>query len=138
MEKDDDAIVKATVANIKNGEPYDVYIGRSGVGKKRNPLGNPYQIGPDGDREEVIRKCAYDFPLRWRTEPDFREAVLSCRGMRLGCYCFPQPCHGNIYCTFVNNLHKGEDYALKAVHDKFLGQTTSCSLSQTYYDLPGV
>ena len=42
------------VVNIKT-KKYDVYIGRGSA------WGNPYAIGIDGDREEVIRKYQYDF-----------------------------------------------------------------------------
>ena len=40
---------KTTVVHCKR-EPYDVYIGRPG------PWGNPFEIGTDGTREEVIAK----------------------------------------------------------------------------------
>ena len=43
------------VVNRDKGDPYDVYIGRGTV------WGNPYQMGVDGGREEVIRKFKYDF-----------------------------------------------------------------------------
>ena len=35
---------------VKIDQPYDVYIGRP------SKWGNPFRIGPDGNREEVIRK----------------------------------------------------------------------------------
>ncbi len=98
-----------TVVNRRR-EAFDVYIGRG------SPLGNPYRIGPDGERDEVIRKYAYDFPLRFRTEPDFREAVLSCEGKRLGCYCKPEACHGDVIARFLElRRETGEDAALAAI-----------------------
>jgi hypothetical protein len=47
---------KTIVVNIKNYPKKDyVYIGRG------SPLGNPYIIGKDGDRAEVIKKYERDF-----------------------------------------------------------------------------
>jgi hypothetical protein len=67
-------------------EPYDVYIGRGG------PWGNPFVIGKDGDREEVIRKYR-----EWLgTQPDLMDALPSLKGKVLGCWCAPLPCHGDV------------------------------------------
>ncbi len=67
-------------------EPYDIYIGRGG------PWGNPYVIGPDGDRDTVIRK--YEAHLLGR--PDLLDALPQLRGRTLGCWCAPLPCHGDV------------------------------------------
>lgn len=67
-------------------EPYDIYIGRPGK------WGNPFQIGRDGTREEVIRK--YE---RWVTEqPDLVTSLPDLAGKTLGCWCAPKPCHGDV------------------------------------------
>jgi len=102
--------------NIKKGHKFDVYIGRNGKG--RSILGNPYSIGIDGDREEVIRKYAYDFILKWKTEPEFRDAVMVCEGKRLGCFCKPELCHGDVIITFLNILRShGEDTAIAKMRE---------------------
>ncbi len=88
-------ISKDTVVVNRRNSPFDVYIGRG------SPLGNPYSIGEYGDRNEVVRKYAYDFPLRYRTEPKFKAAVLGCKGKRLGCYCKPELCHGDVIVHFL-------------------------------------
>lgn len=51
--------------------------------------GNPFIIGRDGNRKEVCAKFdAY-------AEKHFsREEILSLKGLRLGCCCFPKQCHG--------------------------------------------
>lgn len=87
------------VVNIKRGERYDVYIGRG------TPFGNPYVIGQDGSREEVIRKHAVDFEYRIEHDAAFREKVLALRGKALGCHCMPLSCHG---LTIVDWLRKQE------------------------------
>ncbi len=95
--------------NLRRGERYDIGIGRGFKCGHHNLLANPYQIGPDGDRSEVLRKYAYDFRLRWRTEMEFRKAILSCKGKRLGCFCKPEPCHGDVIDAFVSIYGKEGD-----------------------------
>lgn len=86
-----------------------IYIGRSNykLNLKRSPLANPYSIGKDGDRQEVIRKYR-----RWLFERIYagdravirelmviREKAKSDRypdGVELVCYCKPQKCHGDV------------------------------------------
>jgi len=68
--------------------PYDVYIGR-GRGSR---WGNPFVVGRDGDRAEVIEK--YE---RWLlTQPELLVALPQLRGRTLGCWCAPRPCHGDV------------------------------------------
>jgi hypothetical protein len=77
--------MKTRVIHVSD-QPYDVYIGRPG------PWGNPYQIGKDGTRTEVLAK--------------YREYILAnkalltrlpeLRGKTLGCWCKPLRCHGDV------------------------------------------
>jgi Domain of unknown function (DUF4326) len=64
----------------------DVYIGRP------SKWGNPYLIGRDGTREEVIAKYRA-WVLR---RPELLGALPELRGKTLGCWCAPQPCHGDV------------------------------------------
>lgn len=81
------------VVNIKSGEHYDVYIGRP------SKWGNPFRIGRDGDRAEVLRKYR-----KWLTAIGrdgrhrslFYDATTELSGKVLGCYCAPEPCHGDV------------------------------------------
>lgn len=74
------------VVNIKRGATCDVYIGRP------SKWGNPFMIGPDGSRKEVIEKYR-----QWiQTQPDLMAALPELRGKTLGCYCAPLPCHGDV------------------------------------------
>ncbi len=74
-------------------DSYDVYIGRPG------PWGNPFEIGEDGTREEVVEKYAL-----WLIEqPELVEqAKAELKGKVLGCWCAPKLCHGNILEELVN------------------------------------
>ena len=68
--------------------PYDVYIGRG----RGSHWGNPFVIGRDGDRAEVIEKYG-----RWLlTQRELLVALPELRGRTLGCWCAPRPCHGDV------------------------------------------
>ena len=99
--------MKSTVVNIRS-EECEVYIGR----KKGEPnhFGNPFQIGKDGSRQEVIRKfrewingIAYQ-----NVEPERRQWILQnlhlLEGKKLGCYCKPQSCHGDVYVEILDRM----------------------------------
>jgi hypothetical protein len=70
----------------KRRQAYDVYIGRG------SKWGNPYIIGRDGDRAEVIEKYRA-YLLR---RPDLLASLEELRGKRLGCFCAPLACHGDV------------------------------------------
>ena len=65
---------------------YDVYIGRT------SKWGNPYVIGKDGTREEVIQK----YEEHVRSSKILIRALPSLACKTLGCLCPPNPCHGNV------------------------------------------
>lgn len=88
------------VANVDKDEKYDVYIGRGSA------WGNPYAIGIDGDREEVIRKYQYDFDRGYLKSN--KEQLLTLRGKTLGCHCKPAVCHGDILANYLNSLDDGK------------------------------
>lgn len=95
-----------TVRNKKKNEEFDVYIGRG------TRWGNPFEIGhgPEGDsREEVIEKYRQYFESEIVTDPERRSALLSLRGYRLGCFCAPLPCHGDVIAAYLNNYVDQEE-----------------------------
>jgi hypothetical protein len=76
--------VKTRVVNVREDEA-DIYIGRP------SKWGNPYRIGPDGSRREVLKKYG-----EWiLTQPDLITALPELVGKRLGCWCAPKRCHGH-------------------------------------------
>ena len=93
-------------------EPYDVYVGRP------SPYGNPYIVGTDGDREEVIHKFREYFMGNKELQA---RALKECRGKKLGCWCAPQSCHADVIAEFVNTYYNdGETTAIypNRVEDK--------------------
>lgn len=73
--------------NIPSGV---VYIGRGSV------WGNPFVIGKDGTRDEVIEKFRQELKHRLRTGEVTVEALAALYGKPLLCHCHPLPCHGDI------------------------------------------
>jgi hypothetical protein len=71
---------------------YDVYIGRGPDPLTGEPSrwGNPFVIGKDGTRAEVIRKHR-EWILR---QPELVAMLHELRGKRLGCWCSGVHCHG--------------------------------------------
>lgn len=64
----------------------DVEISRPGQ------WGNPFLIGRDGNRTEVIEKYR-----RWvMTQPKLLAQLSMLKGKRLGCFCAPLACHGDV------------------------------------------
>ena len=69
-------------------EPYDVYIGRSGKGQS-GKWGNPFT---DGTKEQNITKYEHYLLDSPKLMADLPELL----NKRLGCFCKPKACHGDI------------------------------------------
>lgn len=78
----------------KHRQMYDVDISR------RGKWGNPYRIGRDGTRAEVIAK----YEVWIKGQPQLMAALPELKGMVLGCHCHPRPCHGDVLARLVNAL----------------------------------
>jgi len=93
----------AEVARILNGktkvvhckkEEYDTYIARP------SKWGNPFKIGIDGDRKEVIEKYR-----NWLMEqPELLAALPEIKGKILGCWCKPEECHGDVLAEMADMM----------------------------------
>ncbi len=104
------------VINIKSSDNYSAntidpkfeYIGRGSY------WGNPYSIYEVEDLEEdetprdnVIRKFKYDFTYDCLLNRD-KKKVYPLAGKRLGCYCKPEACHGDVLADYLNSYDDGE------------------------------
>ena len=78
----------SVVNNIR--ERYDVYIGRGG------PWGNPFRIGRDGTRAEVIAKYRVWIMSDDRVAVALLNNLHMLQGKVLGCFCAPLSCHGDV------------------------------------------
>jgi hypothetical protein len=81
-----------TVVNLRRTSSYDVYVGRAGKGLS-GYFGNPFN---DGTRESNIERFRQYFLDRVGKDSAFRSKVLALRGKRLGCFCKPLRCHGDV------------------------------------------
>jgi len=86
-------MVKTKVVNI-NDEPYDVFIGRPSL------WGNPYKIGRDGTRSEVLVKYYWYI----KGNDYFMRKTYELKGKVLGCYCKPKPCHGDVLVKLIEEM----------------------------------
>lgn len=81
-----------------------VYIGRAmpRQGLKASPFGNPFRIGYDGDREQVI--TLYRRWLRADEQAGLRNKLPELKGKELVCWCYPASCHGDVLVEMVEAL----------------------------------
>lgn len=88
--------MKTYVVNITLGDDYDVFIGRPTC------WGNPFHIGKDGTKEEVVEK--YKKYILANKEL-FERAQNELKGKVLGCYCNQTtPCHGKVLADIANGI----------------------------------
>lgn len=73
--------------------PDAVYVGRP------SNWGNPYKIGIDGDRTEVLdkyKRMLQGTPFLFYNNPE------ELRGKDLVCWCAPLPCHADVLLELAN------------------------------------
>jgi len=88
--------------SIRKNDVYE-YIGRG------SPWGNPYSMTThdEEDRKNVIHSFKYDFDRDILLKAK-KDDVYKLAGKRLGCFCKPFDCHGDILANFLNSWDDGE------------------------------
>lgn len=119
--------MRTTVVNIRTQE-HDVYVGREGHGQD-GYWGNPFSAMRDGGRERAIALYREYFLKRLRVDPEFAVRVETLRGKRLGCFCKPKACHGDV---IVEYLEK----PMKVIVCGGRGWTNSQAIFKRLFDLP--
>lgn len=84
---------RTRVVHLKK-EPFDVLIDR------RTRWGNPFVIGRDGDRAEVIAK----YRTWLMSQPDLLADLPELCGKVLGCWCKPDACHGDVLAELADKV----------------------------------
>jgi hypothetical protein len=93
----------------------NVYIGRSGIvfiynkntknkeryPKKSSPFANPFKLKKDGDREEIIQKYKKHIIKKLDQDISLQKLLVSMENKNLGCWCHPEPCHGDILLKLI-------------------------------------
>lgn len=92
------------VVNIRDTPDFgtqenDLYIGRATRRFKKSKWHNPYKVGVDGTQEECIQKY-WDYLIKIGLPRNVREL----REKRLGCWCKPLACHGDVLVQLVQIL----------------------------------
>ena len=90
----------------------NVYIGRAGIvfinkerfPKKSSPFCNIFKVGRNGTRDEVIEKYRVYIIRKIEDEPSLNNILKNMKGKNLGCWCHPEPCHGDILLELINDL----------------------------------
>lgn len=100
-----------TVVNKRTHRGASEYIGRP------SPLGNPFAIGRDGSRDEVITKYRKWLANHWfaysagkpnavQTELKRLITIYKIEGeLTLSCWCAPAACHGDVLREAI--IHEG-------------------------------
>ena len=81
---------KARVIHLRDAPPDAIRIDR------RTPWGNPFIIGKDGTRREVIAKFHDQFWARIHAGEVNLDQLASLHGKNLACHCAPLACHGDV------------------------------------------
>jgi hypothetical protein len=87
-----------TLTNLHNLGTCHTIIDRTSI------FGNPFKIGVDGDRIQVIEKYREWFYKRILTDAKFRDRIHSLKGHVLGCWCVPELCHGMVIIEYLEGI----------------------------------
>ena len=71
-------------------------VGNTVLIDRRTKWGNPFRLGADGDREQVIARYRADLWRRIRAGEIALEELAGLEGCWLACWCAPLPCHGDV------------------------------------------
>ena len=78
---------------------------------RRTRWGNPFKLGADGSRDEVIARYRADLWRRIQAGEVSLEELAELDGCWLACWCEPLPCHGDV-------LAKAADWASRVLADR--------------------
>jgi hypothetical protein len=100
----------------------NVYIGRAGIvfiyndktkSKERYPkkssiFANPYKLKKYGKREDVIEKYREYIIEKLKEDKKLKRKLLKLKGKNLGCWCHPEPCHGDVLLELIEKIENKE------------------------------
>lgn len=96
------ALVPPTVAHVRQKD-FTVYIGRAMPGFTASRWANPHPIRDGITREKSL--ALYEAHLdELLKDPENRRALLDLSGQRLGCWCKPLGCHGDLLVSAFKKL----------------------------------
>jgi hypothetical protein len=85
-------------------DPTHVYIGRRGVvfidgqrfPKQDSIWANPFKMSKTFSRDQVIQMYEKYIRQRLVENPELMNSLRQLQGKVLGCWCRPEPCHGDV------------------------------------------
>lgn len=95
--------MKATTVVHNRRDDFDVYIGREVAehGLAASKWGNPFVMADESDIERDRALAAYrDWVVQ---QPELMGSLEELRGKRLGCWCAPKRCHGNVLVELLDS-----------------------------------
>lgn len=105
--KNNEKAFTTTVVNVRTDE-YDVYIGRANRSRAlaQSIFANPYPIGKDYNREQCLE--LYEKYIRYMLAETeyFKDKLLTLKGKRLGCWCTPLACHGDVLVKILGEMEE--------------------------------
>jgi len=93
------------VVHCKKSE-YDVYIGRPSL------WGNPYSSKKGTLAKYYVEsksEAILSYEEYLESSPELLKALKKLKGKRLGCWCKPQPCHGDVIVKLINKYYSDEN-----------------------------
>jgi hypothetical protein len=106
------AYIRPEYTNLKEwmSNPDHVYIARGGVvfingerfPKSNSDFCNPFKLGKDGSRDEVIQKYKEYMETRLHRESGLVKKLIGLKGKKLGCWCKPDNCHGDVLIELID------------------------------------
>ena len=96
-----------------------VYIGRPSI------YGNPFMIGKDGSRDEVIEKFEEYLAANVKEDTSMYTWLVRLQlcyeageKIALACYCTPKRCHGDVLARFIAGITREEVDALNEAYEE--------------------
>lgn len=127
-----------TVVNLNNNEDYDVYIGRAGQGLD-GYFGNPIVRGKQCcvcgekhfDNKSIVACYRKRFYRMIEEDEAFAERISHLKGKRLGCFCKPDYCHGDVIAEYLESPEDvGSDLSFEPAPTKPVKKTNPWGASE--------
>lgn len=91
-------------------DPDNIYIGRAEIvfidgrrfPKSSSNFANPFKIGKDGTRDEVIQKYKNYITEKIKTNNSLKLELVNMKNKNLGCWCAPERCHGYVLLDLID------------------------------------
>jgi len=107
-----------SVINLKDRRNHNaVYIGRDMPGRPGSPLGNPYKLRFECDREKILARYEYWLREQMKSDTPARREIERlanyAEDLVLACWCAPKLCHGNVVKKVIEERIAARQSALR-------------------------